>query len=81
MTFDMGLVFALLVGVIVLFLSGRLRLDVVAIMLMITLAMTGLLTPPQVLAGFGNTVIALIAGLFVVGEGLSRCRRSSLPLG
>ncbi len=34
--------------------------------------LSGLLTPGEALAGFGDPVVLLIAGLFVVGEGLYR---------
>jgi len=72
MTGDMLLVFGLLAVTIILFLSDRVRLDMVALGLMLALMLSGLLTPRETLAGFGNTVVVLIAGLFVVGEALSR---------
>jgi Na+/H+ antiporter NhaD/arsenite permease-like protein len=72
MTGDMFLVFALLLATIVLFISDRLRMDVVAIMLIVALMLTGLLTPGEALSGFGDPLVILIAALFVVGEGLFR---------
>ena len=73
MTDDMLLVVALLVVTIALFISDRLRMDVVAIILIIALMLTGLLSPAEALAGFGDPLVILIAALFVVGEGLFRC--------
>ena len=63
-------VFLLLVVTIILFLSDRLRLDVVAILVILALMLSGLLSPNEALAGFGDPVVLLLAGLFVVGEGL-----------
>jgi di/tricarboxylate transporter len=72
MTGDMLLVFALLLATIALFISDRLRMDVVAIILIIALMLTGLLSPAEALAGFGDPLVILIAALFVVGDGLFR---------
>ncbi len=72
MTGDILFVFVLLLITIILFLSDRLRLDVVAIMVILTLMLSGLLTPREALAGFSDPVVLLIASLFVVGEGLFR---------
>jgi di/tricarboxylate transporter len=72
MTADIFLVFGLLLVTIILFVIGRLRMDVVALLLIIALTVTGLLTPREALAGFGDPLVILIAALFVVGEGLFR---------
>lgn len=72
MTSDMLLAFALLGAAVVLFVSDRLRMDIVAVLLIIALALTGLLTPGEALAGFGDPLVIMIAALFVVGEGLFR---------
>jgi di/tricarboxylate transporter len=70
MTFDILLVFGILTVVIILFISDRLRLDLVAIIAVLALILTGLLTPREALAGFSDPVVIIIAGLFVVGAGL-----------
>lgn len=72
MTTEMLLVFALLAATIALFVSDRLRMDVIAIMLILALMLTGVLSASEALAGFGDPLVILIAGLFVVGEGLFR---------
>ena len=72
MASDLLFIFILLFVTIVLFVSGRFRLDVVAIMVILALMISGLLTPVEALAGFGDPVVLLIAGLFVVGEALFR---------
>lgn len=67
--------FALLVilGItITLFIWGKFPPDVVALMSMLTLYMTGILDVKETLSGFSNTTVIMIAALFIVGEGLSR---------
>jgi di/tricarboxylate transporter len=72
MSGDIMFVFGLLLVIIILFVSDRVRLDVVAVAAILVLMLSGLLTPGEALAGFGDPVVLLIAGLFVVGEGLYR---------
>lgn len=70
MTGSIALVYAILFVTILLFVSERLRLDVVALLALLALALTGVLTPEEALAGFADPVVLMIAGLFVVGDGL-----------
>lgn len=72
MTPDTLFVFGLLFVTVALFVSDRVRLDLVAIMVMVALALSGVLTPAQAVSGFGQPVVLMIAGLFVVGDGLFR---------
>jgi di/tricarboxylate transporter len=66
------IVFWILGFAAVLFASGRVRLDVTALLVVLALILTDTLTPREALAGFGDPVVLLVAGLFVVGEMLSR---------
>jgi len=70
MTGPMLMVFAILAGAIALFAWGRPRVDIVAILVVLALMLTRLLTPREALAGFGDPVVVLIAAIFVVGEAL-----------
>ena len=72
MTGGILLVLGLLLATILLFASDRLRMDIVAILVLLALMMSGLLAPKEALAGFGDPLVVLIAGLFVIGEGLFR---------
>ncbi|HCB13977.1 MAG TPA: SLC13 family permease, partial [Gammaproteobacteria bacterium] len=65
-------VFSLLGVTVVLFASDRLRPDVVALLVILALILGGILPVSQAVAGFGDQLVLLIAGLFVVGEGLVR---------
>ncbi len=70
MTVEIITVFAILGVTIALFISDRLRLDLVALLALMALTLSGLITPVEAAAGFGDTTLLLIAALFVVGEGL-----------
>ena len=68
----MILTFVILTLTIILFIWGRLRSDLVALMALLALFLSGILTAEQALSGFSNSTVIMIAALFVVGEGLSR---------
>ena len=72
MTADAGFVFGVLAAAVVLFASDRLRPDVVALLVIVALSLGGILPVSEALAGFSDSAVVLIAGLFVVGEGLVR---------
>src|SRR5262249_30016630 len=55
---------------ILLFLSGRVRPDLVALMVLASLAVGGVLTPREELAGFGRPAVVTLVGIFVVAQGL-----------
>lgn len=59
----------LLLGV-VLFISERFSVDVVALGVMILLVITGVLTPGEGLSGFSNPATITVAGMFVVSAAL-----------
>ena len=52
---------------IVLFITEWLRVDVVAIGVMVALMLSGLLTTDEALSGFSNSAVLTIAALFIVG--------------
>jgi transposase len=68
----MTLTFIILGVTVILFIHGKLRSDLVALMSLLALFLAGILTSEQALAGFSDSTVILIAALFVVGEGLSR---------
>ncbi len=52
------------------FVSGKVRSDLVAICSLIILLLAQILTPAEGLAGFSNTVVIMMIGLFIVGGGI-----------
>jgi di/tricarboxylate transporter len=69
---DTLFVFVLIAAAAILFASGRVRLDIVALLVLLLLAVWGVLTEREALAGFGSPVVLIVAGLLVVGEMLTR---------
>ncbi|MHA6253371.1 SLC13 family permease [Oceanobacillus sp. CAU 1775] len=69
---EMTLTFVILLITIIFFMGSRLRADLVAILALMALVISGILEPVEALAGFANSVVIMIAGLFVVGAGLLR---------
>jgi di/tricarboxylate transporter len=69
---DLVIVLALLGAAIVMFSLNRPRSDAVALIMMVLLPFTGLITVNEALAGFANPNIVLIAAMFVIGEALAR---------
>jgi membrane-bound lytic murein transglycosylase MltF len=72
MNADIAVVFGILGVAGIVFASGRVRLDVTALLVVMALMLSGVLTPREALAGFGDPVVLLVAGLLVVGEMLTR---------
>ncbi|MBR0672893.1 SLC13 family permease [Neoroseomonas soli] len=72
MTGDLLLVLALLGAAIVMFVANRPRMDAVALLMIVLLPFTGVITINEALAGFSDPSIVLIAALFVIGEALVR---------
>ncbi|MFC0308428.1 SLC13 family permease [Gallibacterium trehalosifermentans] len=61
-----------LITAIWLFISNKIRMDIVALLVLVAFSLSGILTIPEVLAGFSDPNVILIALLFVVGEALLR---------
>ncbi|WLS80158.1 SLC13 family permease [Erwinia pyri] len=65
-------VVSLLLIAIALFISGKLRMDVVALLVIIAFVLSGTLTLQEATLGFSDPNVILIAALFIIGEGLVR---------
>ena len=70
MNLDLTLVLLMLATAIVMFVVNRPRMDAVALLVMVAMPFTGIITMNEALAGFADPSIILIAALFVIGEGL-----------
>lgn len=64
------IVLALVAIAVVLFVTEKLRIDLVALLVMTVLLLSGIVTPDEGLAGFSNQATVTIAALFVVSAGL-----------
>lgn len=72
MTGELIWVVILLLIAMVLFARNTLRMDIVALLVIIAFVLSGTLTLSEALAGFSDPNVILIAALFVVGHGLVR---------
>jgi di/tricarboxylate transporter len=72
MTLDIALVFAILSASVVLFVTGWMRMDVTALLVLALLALTGILTPAQAFSGFSSPAVVTIGGMFVISAALAR---------
>ena len=68
----LAMVLALLASAVVMFALNRPRMDVVAVIMMVALPMTGVISMSEALMGLSDPNIVLIAALFVIGEALVR---------
>ncbi len=63
---------AIILVALVLFISGKLRFDIIALCVLATLLLLGLIRPDQAIYGFTNQATATIAAMFVLSAGLVR---------
>ena len=72
LTFEMMLVLAILAGAIGLFVSEVVRIDVAAILIMVVVGLTGLVTADDLFAGFASNAVISIIAVMILGAGLDR---------
>ena len=65
-------VFIIIAAAALLMTTNRVRYDLIAVVVILALMLTGILPVNAALSGFGNPVVILIAGLLIVGEMLDR---------
>ena len=71
MDFQQLLFLLILAGGLYLFVSERLRVDVTAMLLLLTLVLTGVLDAKQALSGFASEPAIIVAAVFVISGGLA----------
>jgi len=72
MTSETLFVFTLIGVTAALMASNRVRFDIVSLLVVLSLMLSGVLSVGEALSGFGNPVVIMVAGLLVVGEMLDR---------
>jgi len=70
MTFDIGLTLAIIAAALVMFATGKLRVDVIALVVLLTLALTGLVSPTEAFAGFSNPAVITVWAVYIVSAGM-----------
>jgi di/tricarboxylate transporter len=69
---QLGLTLLFLVIAALLLLRNILRADIVALMLMLALGLSGILTPQEAFSGFSRQAVIIMLSAFVLAEGLRR---------
>ena len=72
MTWEIALVLGLTGCAVVLFVTEKFPTDIVAILVMVALLISGVLTPAEGLAGFANTATITVGAMFVLSAGMFR---------
>ncbi len=72
MTFEIALVLGILAISLILFVSEVIRMDLVALLVLGALAVSGLVTAPEAFAGFSNSAVITVWAMFILSEGLTR---------
>lgn len=70
MSFEIAIILALLFGIIVLFATERLPVDIVTLIGLTLLTGMGILTPAEAFAGFSNETLLMLGSIFVLGGAL-----------
>lgn len=70
MTHQLALTLAITIVAVALFLTERLRADLVALLVVVALGVTGLLTPQEAFSGFASPAVITIVAIFILTEAL-----------
>ncbi len=72
MTPQIATVLTILLVTVLLFVSERLRVDLVALLVLGALALSGLVTPSEALSGFSSPAVVTVWAMFILSGALSR---------
>ncbi|GAA5004652.1 SLC13 family permease [Pseudoluteimonas lycopersici] len=72
LTTDMKLVLGLVLLTVVLFMFERLRADLVALVVLVLLGLTGLVAPEDLFNGFSSNAVICVIATMILGAGLDR---------
>jgi len=72
MTWEVTVVYVMLLLTVILFVTDRVRTDIVGLMIVVVLGALGILEPKTLLLGFSNEALVTIAAMFVLSAALMR---------
>ncbi len=70
MTTEIAITLTIIVGALVLFATEKFRVDVVALLVLLAVALTGIVEPEDVFAGFANPAVITVWAVYIVSGGL-----------
>ncbi len=69
-TFEQGILFAVIAAAMVLFVWGRWRYDIVAVLALLVVVYAGIVDSHDAFAGFGHPAVITVAAVLVIGQAL-----------
>jgi di/tricarboxylate transporter len=69
---EIPILLSILIVALVLFVTERLRADLVSMLVLLALALTGLLSTSEVFSGFSNTAVITVGAMFVMSAAAAR---------
>ncbi|MCF6148654.1 MAG: SLC13 family permease [Candidatus Kuenenia sp.] len=78
MSYEQYAVFAILTGTFALFVWGRYRYDIVAMLALLAAVITGTVTLPEAFNGFGHPATITVAAVLIISKALSNSRAVDL---
>ncbi|UCC86062.1 MAG: SLC13 family permease [Anaerolineales bacterium] len=70
MTTEIALTLTIIAAAVVLFATEKLRVDVIALIVLLAVALTGLVSPEEAFAGFANTAVITVWAVYIVSGAL-----------
>jgi di/tricarboxylate transporter len=71
-TFDQSLAFAIVIAMMGLFVWGRLRYDLVALLALLAAVLTGVVQPAAAFSGFSSDIVVIVATALIVSAAVAR---------
>ena len=78
MTTEILIVLSILLLAILLFITEKIRVDIIALIVLVSLTFTGLITPTEAISGFSNPAVVTVWAVLILSGGLSRTGVASL---
>jgi di/tricarboxylate transporter len=72
MTLQQSLAFAIVIGMMALFIWGRLRYDLVAVLALLAAVLVGIVPPDRAFLGFGDDIVIIIATALLVSAAVAK---------
>lgn len=72
MTFEIGLTLSIILAALVLFATEKLRVDIIALLVLLTVVLTGLIEPDQAFSGFASPAVITVWAVYIVSGALFR---------
>lgn len=72
MTLQQGFAFAVVIGMMALFVHGRLRYDLVALLALSASVILGIVKPEEAFTGFSNDIVIIVASALLVSAAVAR---------